>query len=115
MGATAPHLRDLRQQLVETVRGGTHAQVEALLERHPGLADARNAHGNTPVREAIGVRRSGMVALLLDRGADPLQVNHGGSSLMDAATAVGCRACAALLAARGCKLRTGDRVATSLT
>jgi ankyrin repeat protein len=114
VGAAAPTLRDLRKQLVETIRGGTPAQVEALLERHPGLADARNAHGNTPVREAIGVRRAEMVALLLDRGADPLQVNHGGSSLMDAATAAGCRACAALLVARGCRLRTGDAAGLGL-
>ena len=107
-------LREVRTRLVETVRRGTPAQAAALLDRHPGLADARNAHGNTPVREAIGARRPEMMALLLDRAADPLQVNHGGSSLMDAATAAGCRECAALLAARGCRVRAGDAAGLGL-
>ena len=101
-------LREVSTQLVEAVRRGRAAQAEALLVRHPGLVDARNAHGNTPIREAIGARRPEIVALLLDRGADPLQVNHGGSSLMDAATAAGCREIAALLAARGCPMRAFD-------
>ena len=93
---------------MEAVRRGAATQVEALLDRHPGLTDARNAHGNTPVREAIGARRPEIVALLLERGADPLQVNDGGSSLMDAATAAGCGEIAALLVARGCCMRAAD-------
>ena len=97
-----------RKQLVDAVRCGTPAQVAALLDRHPGLVDARNAHGNTPVREAIGARRPEVVALLLDRGADPRQVNDGGSSLMDAATAAGSREIAALLVRSGCRMRAGD-------
>ena len=104
-------LREVRNQLLEAVRRGAAAHVEALLERHPGLADARNAHGNTPVREAIRARRPDLVALLLDRGADPLQVNDGGSSLMDAATAAGSRQIAALLADRGCRVRAADAAA----
>ena len=100
--------RELRKQLVDAVRHGTPAVVDTLLERHPDLVDARNAHGNTPVREAVSARRPEMVALLLDRGADPLQVNHGGSSLMDAATAAGCRETAALLASSGCRMRAFD-------
>ena len=82
-------VRALRKQILDAVRRDTPAQVATLLARHPDLADARNAHGNTPIRDAIGVRRPAVVALLLDRGADPTQVNHGGSSLMDAATAAG--------------------------
>ena len=101
-------LRELRKQLLEAVRGGAAAHVDALLERHPHLADARNAHGNTPVREAIGARRPEVVALLLERGADPLQVNDGGSSLMDAATAAGCRKIAGMLVGRGCPMRAVD-------
>ena len=100
--------RATRKQLVDSVRHGTAAQVAALLDRHPGLVDVRNAHGNTPVREAIGARRPEVVALLLDRGADPRQVNDGGSSLMDAATAAGSRQIAALLVRSGCRMRAGD-------
>ena len=99
-----PH--ELRKQLLYAIRHGSAEQAETLLERHPGLADARNAHGNTPVREAIRAHRPEMVALLLDRGADPLQVNHGGSTLMDAATAAGDTESAALLVGRGCRMRT---------
>lgn len=101
-------LVDGRKRLVDAVRRGTAAQVEALLDRHPGLVDARNAHGNTAVREAIGASRPEMVALLLQRGADPLQVNDGGSSLMDAATASGAREIATLLVGRGCRMRVAD-------
>ena len=100
--------RAIRKQLVDAVRHGTAAQVAALLERYPHLVDARNAHGNTPVREAIGMRRPEVAALLLDRGADPRQVNDGGSSLMDAATAAGSREIAALLVRSGCRMRAGD-------
>ncbi len=101
-------LREVRKQFLDAVRRGVAAHLEALLERHPHLADARNAHGNTPVREAIDARRPEVVALLLERGADPLQVNDGGSSLMDAATAAGCREIAAMLAVRGCPMRAFD-------
>ncbi len=101
-------LRELRKQLLEAVRRGPAAHVHALLHRHPGLVDARNAHGNTPVREAVDARRPELVALLLDRGADPLQVNDGGSSLMDAATAAGSREIAALLVRSGCRMRAAD-------
>ena len=102
------NVREVRKQLRNAVAGGTAAQVGALLAHHPDLADARNAHGNTPIREAIGARRPEIVALLLGRGADPLQVNDGGSSLMDAATAAGCRETAALLAGSGCRMRAFD-------
>ena len=107
-------VRALRKQILDAVRRDTPAQVATLLARHPDLADARNAHGNTPIRDAIGVRRPAVVALLLDRGADPMQVNHGGSSLMDAATAAGCRESAALLVARGCRLRAGHAAGLGL-
>ena len=101
-------LREVRKQLLDAVRRGPAAEVEALLARHSDLVDARNAHGNTPIREAIAARRPEMVALLLDRGADLRQSNHGGSTLMDAATAAGSPAIAALLVGRGCRMRPGD-------
>ena len=82
--------------------------MAALLAQHPDLVDARNAHGGTPVREAVRARRPEIVALLLERGADPLQVNHGGSTLLYAATAAGSAAIAALLVSRGCRMRAVD-------
>ena len=93
--------REARGGLLQAVRRGTPAQVAALLARHPDLVDARNAHGGTPIREAIGARRPEIVALLLERGADPLQANHGGSTLLEAANAVGAPAIAELLVSRG--------------
>ncbi len=58
--------------------------VASLLESQPNLVDA---HGNTPVSGAIGTGRLDGVECLVRRGADPLQANRGGSTLMDAAIA----------------------------
>ena len=67
--------------------------------------DARNAHGNTPAGEAVSQGHIDTVRLLVERGADALQVNGGGSSrssLLDRAASAGHRAIAEYLVACGC-------------
>ncbi len=42
-----------------------------LLDADPGLANARDAEGQTPLLAAVDANRAGLVPVLLSRGADP--------------------------------------------
>ena len=58
--------------------------MEALLSAHPDAVDRRNAHGNTPIRTALSHGHLEVAKQLVELGADTEQINHGGSSLMEA-------------------------------
>ena len=91
-----------RKSLIAAIHSGDRALVARELEQRPNVVDARNAHGNTPVGEAVSQGHLDIVRLLVERGADPRQVNGGGSSLVDRAAGAGQRAIAEYLVACGC-------------
>ena len=91
-----------RKSLIAAIRSGDVGSVARELDQRPDAVDARNAHGNTPVGEAVSQGDLDIVRLLIERGADARQVNGGGSSLLDRAASAGHRAIAKYLVACGC-------------
>lgn len=75
----------LRRRLLDSVRGGSIAEVEAALEAHPGVVNAADSHGNTVLGKAVQGKSVEVVELLLRHGADPCQANQAGFTPLDAA------------------------------
>lgn len=84
-------LRKARKQLLDASAKGDLNSIERVLELLPSALDRRNSHGNTPLRTAIANDQLEVAKYLVSKGADPHQLNHGGSSLMAVATRRGCR------------------------
>lgn len=67
-------------------RVGNGKRIAALLDRSPGLLEARDAGGETPLFHAAKNDQVNLVATLLRRGANPnVQCDGGGTPLMLAA------------------------------
>ncbi len=94
--------RDARKALVSAVEAEDLERVRHIIEKRPDIVDARNSHGHTPLSEAVPTGNLDIVRALVEAGADPMQRNHGGSSLIDAAAHVGCVEVARFLQSNGC-------------
>lgn len=62
-------LSDVRQILVDTVKGGDGAAVEALVSAHPDLVDTPTGDGLHPVVLAVYYGKKGIADLLVRHGA----------------------------------------------
>jgi ankyrin repeat protein len=58
-------------QLFTAIRGGEGPAVDRLLAAHPGLANARDEEGSTPLSAAVDAHRAALIPILLRRGGDP--------------------------------------------
>lgn len=58
-------------QLFTAIRGGKGPAVDRLLAAHPGLANARDEEGSTPLSAAVDAHRAALIPILLRRGGDP--------------------------------------------
>jgi ankyrin repeat protein len=56
--------------LISAVRTGTASDVERLLKANPGIVNAQDQAGNTPLHHAAGFGSPATVRLLLEKGAD---------------------------------------------
>ena len=65
---------DRVSELFDAIKRGDEAAVGRLLDADPGLANARDAEGQTPLLAAVDANRASLVPVLLSRGADPGQV-----------------------------------------
>ncbi|NBD27076.1 ankyrin repeat domain-containing protein [Paenibacillus glycinis] len=66
----ANQVTQLRSEMVEAVKAGQAEKVSALLDRDPGLANARNDSGETAVLMAAYFRSTAIKEMLLDHGAE---------------------------------------------
>ena len=62
---------DRVSELFDAITRGDEGIVGRLLDADPGLANARDALGQTPLLAAVDANRAGLVPVLLSRGADP--------------------------------------------
>lgn len=70
---------------------GDDEELERLLEQDPGLANARDSFGRTPLHYAAGANRDQMVDLLLNNDADPnAKDEHDRTPLIEAASTGSC-------------------------
>lgn len=85
-GAGGPGRRDRRVLLLQAINDHDLEAVAGLLADDPSLANAKNAHHNVPLDEAIESGSLELVQALVAAGADISHRNHGGRSLLDVAT-----------------------------
>jgi hypothetical protein len=45
--------------------------VDRLLAAHPGIANARDEEGSTPLSAAVDAHRAALIPIVLRRGGDP--------------------------------------------
>jgi ankyrin repeat protein len=72
LGPLAPGPETAGQGIHEAVLAGDQAQVQAFLAQDPGLLEAINDRGLTPLSMAVVGGNEEMMSFLLDAGADPL-------------------------------------------
>ena len=71
LAAAAPDPPDPVVQLFAAIRSGEGPVVDRLLAAHPGLANARDEEGSTPLSAAVDAHRAALIPILLRRGGDP--------------------------------------------
>lgn len=76
---------EARKRLIEAAKAGDLKEIRSVLNLREDAVHLRNSHHNTALRTAVGAGQLGAAQLLVECGADVHQVNHGGSSLMEAA------------------------------
>ncbi len=81
----------LCNKLIAAAKQGDIDELQRLLLLRDNAAQLRNSHFNTPLRAAVASGQLAAAKLLVQHGADPRQVNHGGSSLLEAASLSGHR------------------------
>ncbi|MCY4127958.1 MAG: ankyrin repeat domain-containing protein [Gammaproteobacteria bacterium] len=87
MTKTKPGLsaNDARKRLIQAAKIGDLTEIGHVLGLRDDAVHLRNSHHNTALRSAVGAGQLEAARLLVSHGADIHQVNHGGSSLMEAA------------------------------
>ena len=87
MGKPKPELSAnvARKSLIDAAKTGDLKEIRRVLNLREDAVHLRNSHHNTALRSAVGAGQLEAAKLLVAHGADVHQVNHGGSSLMEAA------------------------------
>ena len=81
--------RQARAALVRAVRAEALSEVRRLVSSYPASINAKNAHLNMPLGEAIATDNLSLVRLMVEGSADPANINHGGSGLVGGALHMG--------------------------
>ena len=76
---------EARKRLIAAAKIGDLKAIRGVLSLREDAIHLRNSHHNTALRSAVGAGQLDAAQLLVEYGADVHQVNHGGSSLMEAA------------------------------
>ncbi|MCY4096546.1 MAG: ankyrin repeat domain-containing protein [Gammaproteobacteria bacterium] len=80
---------EARKRLIAAAKIGDLKAIRGVLSLREDAIHLRNSHHNTALRSAVGAGQLDAAQLLVEYGADVHQVNHGGSSLMEAAVYAG--------------------------
>lgn len=94
-------LSEVSRLLVKAANQGSLEEIEALVKRRPEALDRPNSHGNTPLRAALANGHIAVARHLVALGANPKQINHGGSSLLEVAAIQGSEEAVMWLASLG--------------
>ena len=76
---------EARKRLIRAAKDGDLKEIGDVLGLREDAVHRRNSHHNTALRSAVSAGQLEAAQLLVSHGADVHQVNHGGSSLMEAA------------------------------
>lgn len=68
-----------RAALIKAIKAEQIAEVSLLINDYRDVVNAKNAHHNTPLSEAISTGNLDLVKRMVALGADVTNVNHGGS------------------------------------
>ena len=98
-------------QFVEAIRTEDGAKVMEAIRKHgPGIANSKDARGDTALIVAITDRNSDYTAFLLNQGADPNLQGKGGDTPLIAAARVGFQDAAEWLIGEGAKIDGSNRM-----
>ncbi len=98
----APAAADPATELFAAIRAGEEATADRLLTAHPGLANARDAEGSTPLSAAVDAYRAALIPVLLRHGGDPrLVYAHSAHTPLSWAVVIGAYDCARALMRAG--------------
>jgi|SRR5215471_5098375 len=103
---------DPKKEIIKAAKKGSVESVKALLAGHPGLLDARDKDGSTPLHCAVWKGHPEMVEALINAGADVNARNendHWGTTPLHAAAHANQAGIAQLLIDRGADLNAKDR------
>lgn len=84
-GALDAHVRpvdDLSRQFLASLFLGDDARVRSMLDLHPQLAIVVDGHGDYPIHHAARIGDTGIVRLLIERGADVNAANERGHTVL---------------------------------
>lgn len=95
---------EARKRLIQAAKVGNLKEIGHVLGLREDAVHLRNSHHNTALRSAVGAGQLEAAQLLVSHGADIHQVNHGGSSLMEAAVYSGHPAMVQWLGRAGLKI-----------
>ena len=98
-------------QFVEAIRTKDGGKVMEAIRKHgPGIANSKDAKGDTALIVAITDRNEDYTAFLLNQGADPNLPGRGGDTPLIAAARVGFQDAAEWLIGQGAKIDGGNRM-----
>jgi ankyrin repeat protein len=92
---------------------GDIEKIKILLKKTPGLLNARDEGGMTPLIMAIIGDKKELIKLLLDSGADVTAANNAGFTALDSAVFSGNKETVELLIAKGADVNTKSMLGTT--
>ncbi len=96
------------REVLEAVKNNDLAGVTALIAKDPGVVNARDAQGRTPLHLAARLGHRDLVALLLEKGADASAKNGVGGILLHSAAAGGLTALVGRMIEGGADVNAAD-------
>ena len=100
LGAT-----EARKRLMNAAKVGDLKEIASVLEIRKHAVTLRNAHHNAALRTAVSAGQVQAAQVLVENGADLNQLNHGGSSFLEAASHNGHRDMVLWLVKQGLKAK----------
>ena len=77
--------RQARAAMVKAIKAQDMSAIDHLFTNDPPVLNAKKAHHNNPLSEAIGTENLSMIQPMVDTDVDPTDINHGSGGLVGGA------------------------------